>query len=138
MSPITSHRAAGSFEVKMTPQPPYDTTDGVTLGRISVAKTFQGQLEGTSTLEMLTGMSPVKGSGAYVAIERFTGKLDGRSGSFVMAHNGTMTRGDAQLTVSIVPDTGTGEIEGIAGTLEIDIVDGKHFYTLDYTLAEAP
>jgi uncharacterized protein (TIGR02246 family) len=137
-APAGSRSAKGTFDAKMTPQPAYDTTDGVSLGRIAVAKTFQGPLEGTSTVEMLTGMSPVKGSGAYVAIERFTGKLDGRAGSFVMSHVGTMTRGEAQLTVLIVPDTGTGELAGIAGTLKIDIVEGKHFYTVDYTLTEAP
>ena len=85
---------------------------------------------------MLALMSPVPGSGAYVAIERIEGRLDDRSGSFHLQHNGTMDRGQPSLTVSVVPDSGTGELTGLRGQLAIDIIDGKHFYTFDYTLDE--
>jgi len=131
-------RATGSFEVKMIPQPPYDTTDGISLGRVTINKRFQGDLDATSVVEMLGAMTSVKGSAGYVAIERIAGTLQGRSGSFVMQHSGTMTRGDAQLTVSVVPDTGTGELKGISGKMTIDITDGKHTFTLDYMLGGAP
>ena len=130
-------QASGTFEVTMNPQPPYDTTAGASLGRVSIAKQFHGDLEGSSTVEMLSAMSGVKGSAGYVAIERVTGRLQGRSGSFVLQHSGTMTRGKGELTVTVVPDTGTAELEGIAGRMTIEIVDGRHLYTLDYTLPAA-
>lgn len=130
--------ASGAFEVTMNPQPPYDTAEGATLGRVSINKQFHGDLEATSTVEMLSAMTEVKGSAGYVAIERVTGALHGRSGSFVLQHTGTMTRGLAELTVSVVPDSGTGQLKSIAGKMTIDIADGKHLYTFDYTLdAEA-
>lgn len=129
--------ARGTFVVKMNPQPPYDTADGVSLGRVSLDKQFQGDLEGTSKVEMLSAMTPVKGSAGYVAIERVTGTLQGRAGSFVLQHNGIMTRGKGELTVSVIPDSGTGGLKGLAGKMTIDIVDGKHSYTFDYTLDAA-
>ena len=133
-----STHASGDFEVKMNPQPPYDTAAGATLGRVSINKQFHGDLEATSSVEMLSAMTEVKGSAGYVAIERVTGSLHGRTGSFVLQHTGTMTRGKGELTVSVVPDSGTGELKGIAGNMTIDIADGKHLYTFDYTLdAEA-
>jgi len=131
-------RATGSFEVTMIPQPPYDTTDGISLGRVTINKRFHGDLEATSVVEMLGAMTSVKGSAGYVAIERIAGTLQGRSGSFVVQHSGTMTRGEAQLTVSVVPDTGTGDLKGIAGKMTIDIADGKHTFILDYMLGGAP
>lgn len=127
-------RATGTFEVAMNPQPPYDSADGVLLGRVSITKKFRGDLEGTSTVEMLSAMTSVKGSAGYVAIERVTGTLNGRAGSFVLQHSGTMTRGKGELSVRVVPDSGFGALKDIAGTFKIDIVDGKHLYTLDYTL----
>ncbi len=136
--PTGYHRATGSFEITATPQPPYDTADGVTLGRMTITKQFHGALEATSLVEMLSAMTSVKGSAGYVAIERVVGTLDGRAGSFVLQHSGTMTRGEPQLSVSIVPDAGTGELKGIVGKMMIDIVDKKHFYTLDYKLGDSP
>jgi hypothetical protein len=129
-----SNHASGTFEVEMNAQPPYDTSGGVSLGRMSISKQFRGALEASSTVEMLSAMTGVKGSAGYVAIERVTGTLDGRAGGFVLQHAGTMTRGNAELSVSVVPDSGSGELKGIAGKMTIDIVDGKHLYAFDYTL----
>ena len=118
----------------MEAHPPYDVVDGVSIGRVSITKTFSGDLEGASTVEMLGARTPVQGSAGYVAIERVTGSLAGRTGSFVLMHGGIMTRGTPELSVRVVPDSGLGELVGIAGAMSIDIVDGKHFYTFDYTL----
>jgi hypothetical protein len=122
----------------MSPEPPYSTADGVTLGRITINKQFHGALEGTSVVEMISAGTAVKGSAGYVAIERVTGTLDGRRGTFVLQHSGTMNRGQPQLTVTIVPDSGSGELTGINGSLSIDIVDKKHLYTLNYGLPGNP
>ncbi len=133
-----SIQASGTFEVTMSPQPPYDTSEGATLSRVSINKQFQGDLEASSTVEMLSAITQTKGSAGYVAIERVMGKLHGRTGSFVLQHAGTMTRGLAELLVSVVPDSGTGELKGIAGKMRIDIVGGKHLYTFVYEIgAEA-
>src|SRR5262245_46750495 len=102
--------ARGDFEVAAKPQPPYDERAGATLGRITFEKKFTGDLEGTSTVEMLSAMTEVKGSAGYVAIERVIGKLHGREGSFVLQHSGTMTRGRPELSVTIVPDSGSSEL----------------------------
>jgi Protein of unknown function (DUF3224) len=130
-------RATGTFEVVMTPQPPYETGDGISLSRITIQKTFQGALQGTSRVEMLAAGTSMPGSAGYVAIERVQGTLDGRTGSFVLQHSGTMNRGAPQLTVSVVPDSGTAQLEGISGIFTIDIRDGKHFFTFDYRLGGA-
>src|SRR5271156_3527123 len=124
-SAMTIH-AHGTFEVKLTPQLPEDKSEGLTLGRMLIDKQFHGDLEAASKGQMLTGMTAVKGSGAYVAIERVTGTLHGRSGSFILQHLGLMVRGVPQLQVAVVPDSGTGELTGIAGTMNIIIADGKH------------
>ena len=121
----------------MNPQPPYDDANGVQLGRISVDKTFAGDLEARSRVEMLTAMTTVKGSAGYVAIERVTGTLHGRNGSFVFQHSGTMTRGAQQLTIAVVPDSGSGALAGISGTFTIEITGGRHFYTFDYDIGGA-
>ncbi|HKY35242.1 MAG TPA: DUF3224 domain-containing protein [Polyangiaceae bacterium] len=127
-------RATGTFDVTMNRQPPYDSGPGASLNRVTVAKQFQGQLQGSSTLEMLSAITDIKGSAGYVAIERFTGSLGERKGTFVLQHNGIMTRGRAELTVTVVPDSGTAELQGIAGRMTIDVVEGKHSYGFDYTL----
>jgi hypothetical protein len=102
---------------------------------MSLEKELHGDLEGTSKGQMLAAMSDVKGSGAYVAIERVNGTLDGRKGTFALQHRGIMNRGAPQLLVSVVPDSGTGELVGLEGTMTIEIVDGKHFYEFEYTIA---
>jgi hypothetical protein len=130
--------AAGPFDVQMNPDPSYETADGgIVLGRVSFAKQFHGPLEATSVVQMLSAGTAVKGSAGYVAIERVEGLLDGRAGSFVLQHSGTMNRGQASLAISVVPDSATGELAGLAGTMTIDIVDGKHTYRLDYSLPDA-
>jgi hypothetical protein len=118
----------------MDPPPPHGTEDGVTLSRVSIKKRFHGALDASATAEMLSAVTEVEGSAAYVAIERVSGKLHGRSGSFVLQHTGTMSRGDGDLKVTVVPDSGTGELKGIDGTMTIDIVEGDHRYTFDYVI----
>lgn len=129
-----SARATGLFEVKMSPAPLADANADASLGRMQLDKTFSGDLVGTGKGEMLMAGTAVKGSAGYVAIERVNGTLGGRSGSFVLQHTGTMNRGAPQLSVTVVPDSGVGELAGLAGTLAIIIKDGQHRYEFDYTL----
>jgi hypothetical protein len=127
--------ASGTFEVKLAPQKPDNKeAESANLGRMSIDKQFHGDLEATSKGEMLAAGTEVMGSAGYVAIERVTGALQGRHGTFVLQHSGTMTRGEAQLSVAVVPDSGTGELAGLAGTLTIRIADRQHFYEFAYTL----
>lgn len=128
------HRASGTFEVTMSPEPPYDTNEGASIARVSIEKRFVGDLEATSHVQMIGARSETKGSAGYVAIERVTGSLHGRSGTFVLQHSGTMTRGKGELSVTVVPDSGTAELKTIAGRMTIEIVEGKHLYTFEYTL----
>jgi len=128
-----AEHAKGTFEVKTTLQPPEDKDDP-NLGRYSLEKKFHGDLEATSKGQMLTAGTAVKGSAGYVAIEKVTGTLRGRSGSFVFQHLGTMTQGVPQLSVTVVPDSGTGELVGISGKMDIIIADGKHSYDFEYSI----
>jgi hypothetical protein len=130
---VTVH-ASGTFDVKMENQPAYDSRDGTSLHRASLTKEFQGDFQGTSDAEMLSAMSQVPGSAGYVAVERMIGSLHGRSGSFVLLHKALAAHGEKWIEVSVVPDSGTGELAGLSGTLVIDVVDGKHTYDFDYTL----
>jgi Protein of unknown function (DUF3224) len=130
----TPMKATGPFDVKMTPQ---DDKTGDSLSRMLLDKHYHGDLEGTAKGQMLTGGISANKSGAYVAIEKFTGTLHGRSGSFVLHHTGIMTRGAPDLTILVAPDSGTGELAGIAGKMTINIAaDGKHSYEFEYTLPE--
>lgn len=130
--------AKGAFEVQIAPMPIDAYTDTATLGRMTIDKQLSGDLIGIGKGQMLTGMSSVKGSAAYSAIERVTGTLAGRRGSFVLQHTGIISRGEQSLVITIVPDSGTGELTGISGTCSI-IIDGKaHSYDLAYTLPPAP
>ena len=129
---MTRH-IAGPFDVTMTPQaPPGGPESG--LSRLTLDKRYHGDLEAVGTGEMLSVMTAVAGSAAYVAVERVSGTLDGRSGSFSLQHSGTMTRGEPSLTITVVPDSGTGELRGLAGRMSITVEGGKHSYGLDYTL----
>jgi hypothetical protein len=132
---MTRH-ARGSFEVKIAPEGQPDTGDGSVLGRMSLDKTFHGDLTGHSSGTMLTaGSSAVKGSAAYVAVERFTGALGGRKGSFALVHRGTMSAAGQDLDITVVPDSGSGELTGISGKLGIVIdASGGHAYDLEYSL----
>lgn len=122
----------------MFPLQPEDKAEGSTLGRMSIDKQFHGDLEATSKGEMLSAMTAVQGSAGYVAIERVTGKLHGRSGSFVLQHAGTMTRGEPRLSVTVVPDSGSGQLVGLTGQMTINIAEGQHSYVFDYTLPNNP
>lgn len=134
---MTIH-ASGTFDVKMTPQAPDDKGAGAAIGRYSLDKQFHGDLAGTSKGEMLAVSTAVQGSAGYVAMEQVTGTLNGRKGSFALQHSGTMTRGAGQLSVTVVPDSGTDQLVGLSGKMDIKIADGKHSYDFEYTLAEAP
>jgi len=129
--------ASGRFDVKVIPQAMDDKSDA-SMGRMSLDKQFHGDLEATSKGEMLSASTSVKGSAGYVAIERVIGKLHGRNGSFVLQHSGTMTRGEPQLVITVVPDSGTDQLLGLTGKMMINMVGGKHFYEFEYVLAENP
>ena len=129
-----SEHAKGTFEVKVTPAS-HDAQDRVAAGRLALAKTFQGDLVGTGKGEMWTADTTAEGSGGYVAIEKVSGTLRGRRGSFTLLHQGTMRRGgDFKLNIVVVPDSGTDQLQGLSGTMAITIADGKHSYDFDYTL----
>ncbi|HLL14329.1 MAG TPA: DUF3224 domain-containing protein [Pyrinomonadaceae bacterium] len=128
--------ASGMFEVKVIPQTPEDNVGDPTVGRMSLDKQFQGDLEAVSRGEMLAVRTETEGSAGYVAMERVAGTLDGRSGTFALQHSGTMTRGVPQLLITVVPDSGTGQFTGLSGQMKINIVDGKHSYDFEYTLAD--
>ena len=128
--------ASGEFEVKMIPQPADEKSPGA-VGRFTLDKKFTGDLEATSKGEMLAVMA-VEGSAGYVAMEKVSGTLNGRNGTFALQHTGTMTRGAPQLSVTVVPDSGTDQLKGIAGKMTIKIDGAKHFYEFEYTLGEKP
>ncbi|WP_449446264.1 DUF3224 domain-containing protein [Thermomonas brevis] len=125
-------QAKGEFEVTRIPQEELDIGGGASVGHSRFDKRFRGPLDATSVVHMLAVMSATPGSGAYVAIERIEGTLDGKRGSFHAQHSGAMDRGTPSLDISVVPDSGTGELAGLHGRIAIDIVDGKHYYTFDY------
>jgi hypothetical protein len=127
--------ASGTFEVKLKPQAD-DSVGDPTVGRMSIDKQFRGDLEATSKGQMLAVQSDVKGSAGYVAMERVIGALGGRTGTFALQHTGTMNRGVPGLSVTVVPDSGTGELAGISGTMNIIIADGKHSYEFEYTISQ--
>jgi Protein of unknown function (DUF3224) len=129
--------ASGTFEVKMTPQAAIDGIGDPTVGRLAIDKRFQGDLDGTSKGEMLGTRTLVDGSAGYVAIERVTGTIHGRSGSFSLLHRGIMNRGNLEHSVTVIPDSGTGELASIAGTMTIKIDGGEHSYELEYSLSAA-
>ena len=129
-------RATGRFDVKLTPQAAVEGAVDPSVGRMAIEKRFHGDLDASSKGEMLATRGDFEGSAGYVAIERVTGTLHGRNGSFSLQHSGTMNRGAPTLSVTVVPDSGTGELVGLAGTMAIIIEDGKHSYEFDYTLPE--
>ena len=131
---MTTH-ASGTFEVKLQPQASDGVKGAEMLGRMSIDKQFHGDLEATSKGEMLTAMTAVKGSAGYVAVEQVTGTLQGKSGSFLLQHTGTMSSGSQQLSVTVVPDSWTGQLVGLSGKMDIKIADGKHSYEFEYQLA---
>jgi hypothetical protein len=132
-----TQQAKGEFDVARTDEPACDMGGGASAGHYRFEKHFHGELEASSVVHMLAVGTDVPGSAAYVAIERLSGTLHGLAGSFFLQHNGVMNRGAASLSLTIVPDSGTGDLLGISGRMAIDITAGKHFYTLDYTLPPA-
>jgi hypothetical protein len=128
--------ANGTFDVKTIPQPAEPDAGGEALGRLLLDKHFHGDLEATSKGTMLAAATAVKGSAGYVALEIVTGTLHGLTGTFVLQHTGTMTRGAPQLSISVVPNSATGELTGLSGKMSIDRADGKHSYSLEYSLDE--
>lgn len=124
--------ASGTFQVTLTPNGGADAT----VSSMIIAKTFHGDLEAQSAGQMLAIRTPVAGSAGYVAMERVTGRLRGTAGSFALQHSGTMDKGAASLSVSVVPDSGTGDLSGIRGQMEINVVDGRHDYFFRYTLPQ--
>lgn len=129
------HHAKGAFDVKLTPMPADDYADGKALERVTADKQYHGDLDGSGKGQMLTATGETKGSAVYVATERVTGTLNGRSGAFLLAHRGVMNRGAQQLEIDVVPDSGSGGLQGITGKMSINIApDGKHFYDFEYTL----
>ncbi len=129
-------RAAGSFEVQLTPAPEEESQAGTLLGGMLMVKQFHGDLEATSQGQMLTAGTSVPGSAGYVAIERVTGTLHGQSGSFVLLHTGLMNRSVPKLTIIVVPDSGTDQLTGLQGAMAIRIEDGAHSYEFEYSLPE--
>jgi uncharacterized protein DUF3224 len=134
-SKVNSH-ASGSFEIKMAPQPITEEEKKTISVRMTSDKQFHGDLEGTSTGEMLGVFTAVKDSAGYVALERVSGKLKGRTGTFMLQHSSTMARGAQQQNITVVPDSGTDQLAGLVGSMIIKITDGKHFYEFDYTLPD--
>lgn len=128
-----SHQASGTFNVSITPVAPADGAATDLPGRMTLAKTFHGGLTGTGEGEMLGAMGPNQ-SGAYVAMERVRGALDGREGTFLLVHRGVMDRGAQELLITVVPGSGTGALAGLTGVFHLTIADGEHRYVLDYTL----
>lgn len=135
-APAMTTRASGSFDVKIIPQAGdgNDKAEGAVPGRMLLDKQFHGDLAAVSKGQMLAAMTAFKGSAGYVAIKQVSGTLAGRSGSFILQHSGTMNRGAPSLSITVVPDSGTGQLEGLAGNMTINIVEGKHFYVFDYAL----
>ena len=132
--PVTPRTATGTFDVKLVPQPVHGGGEGAPPGRMTLDKQYHGDLDGVGAGEMLSAGDPSKGSGAYVAVERVRGTLHGRKGTFALYHTGTMSRGAQQLTIAVVPDSGTGDLVGLTGTMSITIDAGKHSYQFAYTL----
>lgn len=128
-------KASGEFQVKMQPMDAYAKgSDGINIGRMSIDKTFSGDLAATSQGEMLSAMTTVKGSAGYVAIEQVSGSLSGKQGSFVLQHFGTMNQGKDRLVLEVISDSGSGELKGLSGKMLIKIENGKHFYEFDYEI----
>ena len=133
---MTRH-AEGPFEVKLNPLPADAGSEAADIGRLGLDKRFHGDLEATSVGQMLALHGDEKGSAGYVAIERISGQLHGRSGSFAAQHAGLMDRGEKSLRIDIIPDSGRGDLVGIRGHMDIRIeAGGAHFYTIDYRLPD--
>ncbi|MDX2003652.1 MAG: DUF3224 domain-containing protein [Meiothermus sp.] len=130
------HKATGTFKVQLAPQPADGYFDGPTLNRLTIDKQFQGDLEGSSQGQMMSAVSSVPGSAGYVAVEKVSGRLEGRTGSFVLQHSSFMNRGLPEQSIRVVPDSGTEELIGLSGRMTILIVDGQHRYEFEYSFTD--
>lgn len=133
-----AQRVKGEFEVSRSIEPPCDMGGGAVVGHYRIDKRFHGGLDASSVVHMLATGTDTPGSAAYVAIERVSGTLQARTGTFLLQHNGIMARGVPTLSLTVVPDSGTGDLMGISGAMAIDITEGRHFYTFDYAIAAGP
>lgn len=132
---MATHKVTGEFSVKLNPIEGYAKgIDGVNLGRMSIDKTFTGELDAASTGEMLSAMTTTQGSAGYVAIEQVVGTLAGKQGSFVLQHFGSMDKGQDSLILNVIPDSGSNELTGLSGKMAIRIEGGNHFYDFEYQL----
>ena len=129
-------QAIGTFAVKVVPLPADEAVDTGAFGRLSIDKTFSGELAATSKGQMVGAFTAVEGSAGYVALERVTGALGGKKGSFILQHSGTMSHGNQSLSVAVVPDSGTEELTGLSGTMQIIIEGKKHSYVFDFSIGE--
>ena len=129
-------RATGSFEVSLQPLSNAEITSDAMLGRLLLNKKFSGDLTASARGQMLSAGTATRGSAGYVAIDHVTGNLEGRQGSFVLQHSGSMNRGVPTLSIMVVPDSGTDELAGLSGTLSINVIDGKHFYDFIYSISQ--
>ncbi len=134
MTSTTTSVAKGEFTVKLAPLTVEGQPEGSKIARLSIDKTISGDLVATTAGQMLSAMTETQGSAGYVAIERVDGALHGKRGSFVLQHTGVMNRGAPSLSVTVVPDSGTGELVGLSGTFNIIIANGKHSYEFSYSL----
>ncbi|WP_026802366.1 DUF3224 domain-containing protein [Arenimonas oryziterrae] len=132
-----STHAKGQFDVKLTPQAAEDGVGHPSIGRLGLFKQFHGDIEGVAHGQMLGVRTAVEGSAGYVAIDHVEASVHGRRGTFVLQHSGTMRQGQMSLVVTVVPDSGTDELTGLRGRLDIQIVDGKHYYDFAYELPSA-
>lgn len=132
-----STRVSGPFTVEMVPQEPSEATKGAAISRMALEKRYEGELAGVGRGEMLTVHGAVEGSAGYVAIERFIGTLQGRAGGFALQHNGIMNRGEASLSVAVVPDSGSGELVGLTGRMSLSNNGGEHVYEFEFELPKA-
>jgi hypothetical protein len=128
--------AKGTFTVQLQPLQAYNTDENSLLGRMSIDKQFQGDVEGVSKGEMIAARTAINNSAGYVAIERVQGSIHGRTGAFVLQHSSTMNRGEATQNINVVPDSGTDELTGLTGSLTITIVEKQHYYDFEYSLPE--
>lgn len=132
--PVMTRHASGTFDAKTTPIAADDATMGTLIGRYSLVKQYHGDLDATAKGEMLSAGDPSSGNAGYVAVEQITGALNGHTGSFALQHSGVMEGGKYKLSVTVVPGSGTDQLSGLSGSLNILIASGKHSYTFDYTL----
>ena len=131
-----THQASGTFDVRLNPQGGDDLIGAPDVRRLAIDKEFHGDLEALSKGQMLAAATGVEDSAGYVAIEQVSGTLHGRRGAFILQHNGIMDRGQGRLTVTVVPDSGTDELTGLSGQMNIIIVDGEHRYEFEYSLGK--